>query len=872
MKDRIPIIVSSAFPDSLTYDTGLNLQYLEECGINMFICVPPNGSPDNYFCGLCKMILNSGIKLIPGQGAFLRNKYEAFIAECDKEVVGGYMLRDEPTICNWDSYIKDGINMCELDNLRDYQKENLRELYDGLREQGYFVFFNLAASSEEKYIGNSGSYEAYLRKFNEVFHPPVWMFDYYPVQVDHSQTTSDNTVWLVRYKVYYSYLKMFRDIAIETGNPFWSYCQSVSYYLNGKLAFPVPDENMLRWEAFTSLVFGAKGIAYWYYAQRGKVVDTPDDDATDTNGIKYKTSPISVKNVEGKLELAQEDSWYDMKKVNDEIISFTKVFLNTELVRLFQTNKDNFKDGELIDHPYLALDSITAPGAGLIVSHFKENDLNYFVMVSKYVEKGLNAKEREDGKKATTQIVTIRFKKRYHARFLGKGGDDTMVGGTKILGDIEEIEWTVGPGGYLIFEWDNKDVDPEYISPTPGEIPVIASSVYPESSVPERSDFVGAAECGFNAIVGWPNHLEKLYKSAEGTGVKIILAQAAYPAMDFEKFVEAYKGNPNTGAWTINDQPYIFNLFPGSDVRACDVSKLPPSYNENLSTLFDNVRRMDPEHMVYFNLPASEDPCWIGNYGNYENYLKALQIRFKPAVWMFALYPVLGSDNDFRVEYRYFYTYLEYFRRMSASSGRPFWYYCQSVSLKYNGKVHFPTPSVAMMRFEVFSALAFGAKGIAFWYYAQRKDDEKWKYIISPVTAERKRTYVWNYVKTVISEIRKFSEVFLDTEVVKVMESSFPYYLSGSGLALPYEPLVVLRIGGNTNGMIVSHLRKSGLNYLVITSRDFKNKQNVTTKFKSDSHVVEMGGGGIISRKVIQPSIYPFGEEIEWELEEGAYK
>lgn len=857
---EIPIIASTPLGtvNGLIYNAEECLKRVEECGINTVIAT------EVKFTEISGNILKTNLKMIVAQQTLNKTVFCKFVSDNKNNPrIAGWLMFDEPHYYNWhDTEGADVLGDYPPSKVDSVRKTDLRPIYKEVREldPDKMMFFNLAVSMGKHIIGNCTSYEQYLQSFQNVFYPPVWMFDFYPVEGGSDKV--DPQKYKVLYSDFYKALNDFRKISILTQRPFWYYCQSVSYKIKKIITgevfykFPTPTVQIMRYEVFTALAFGAKGISYWFYSARPDEETGKNDDNLQL--WIYLTSPVNYDRE--TMRVYETDIWNYMHQINSEIKKYTKVFLDTDVVGVYQSNNENFKDGSILALPYKSLtkleceslDSGTAPG--VIVSHLRKGNVNYFVMVSKSVTR--------------PQKVTTRFSSSA-VKSLGGGGIISQKDVTDIDGIyVNETAWEIEAGGYLIFTWEQPESDTGYIRPFQGQIPMIVSSVYPEIHEPEMEDFETAMSCGVNTIIGRPHHIDKLFEIAECTGMKIIVTQASFPPDMFIDIVRKYKDNPFLAGWLLNDQPFYYNLYPGAEVSMCDTSSLPSYYSQNLKQLYDYIRHVDPEHMVYFNFACTENPCYIGNNANYELYLRNLYARFNLPLWSFDLYPVTGGDTDWTVNYEWFYKYLLIYRNICVSTGRPFWYYAQCVSYKFKGKMHFPTPTEAMMRYEAFTALAFGAKGIVFWYYAQRKNEPNWEYVISPVTEDRQKTAVWYSLRMVISEIQELDGVFLDTEVVNIFTHGMPAYGIGV-LKVPYGPLELML--SDNPGFIVSHLRRMNTNYLLMVSKDLKRNQKLTTRFNVVSRVY-MIGGRLVAKNMIHASDgVRYSDETNWTIEAGGY-
>lgn len=448
------------------------------------------------------------------------------------------------------------------------------------------------------------------------------------------------------------------------------------------------------------------------------------------------------------------------------------------------------------------------------------------------------------------------------------------------------------PEKKLVFS--SNDADSNYISPTPGEIPVMLSSPCSEWVVPMKSDFTRALDCGANSVIvgnkrGNMERIRAAFEAAKGTGIKIIMHQDNMDEMWFMKCVKEYKDNPLLGAWKMKDEPNYFNwhdfkkqsndekMVSGSE---CDITPEYCGYvdkeawhTEDLRPVYEKIREEDPNHMVFFTLAVTYDKCRIGCYKTYESYLEAFERTFRPPVWMFDYYPVTGSDENWNVHYSDFYKWFLIFLDMSQKTKRPFWYYCQSVSYKYKGIVVFPTPTEEMLRWEAFTALAFGAKGIAYYRYTMGEDTDNTKYLSAPINREGEKTPVWYAMQTVNGEIRKYSNSFLNSDVIKIYSVGLPHdglpAMEESG-EYPYGPLLGI-LCNDGRGILFSHLKNKTVNMFIIVNKSVTEKVSFRLAFDKNQFVFYRGGGGILSRRPVDAWQAQFENEEHCVLEPGGY-
>ncbi len=148
----------------------------------------------------------------------------------------GYMLRDEPSAAGF---------------------AELRAQVDEIRaaRPGRFGYVNLFPNyANAKQLGTA-TYEEHVARFADAVDTDVLSMDHYPMM----QPKADSR------KAYCDNLDVLRRHALRKGVPFWNFFNTMPFGPHFD-----PTENSLRWQIFTSLAYGARGVLYFcYWTPRG---------------------------------------------------------------------------------------------------------------------------------------------------------------------------------------------------------------------------------------------------------------------------------------------------------------------------------------------------------------------------------------------------------------------------------------------------------------------------------------------------------------------------------------------------------------------------------------------------------------------------
>lgn len=397
-----------------------------------------------------------------------------------------------------------------------------------------------------------------------------------------------------------------------------------------------------------------------------------------------------------------------------------------------------------------------------------------------------------------------------------------------------------------------------YQSPTPGQLPIVATTPWREivdgkRIPPTQEDFDGVAACGFNtALISSPileyNRLGFDY--AAENGMSGILQQYSYTENEFMMdFVEKLKCYSNLKGYLLWDEPKYHWLIEQPAVNPnLNPNKEDPFLRRyQVREMYDWLKKNDPSKMVYMNFPYTTTIDSGENKNaedaiSYVDFLQFVEDNFRPALWCYDFYPIIqykkGVDANGDPLYNVpeirpqFYLALEEYADISRKTSRPFWAHCMCVAHDRfgDGENIYPTPTEGHLRFEAFMALAYGAQCLVYYYYAQRPNKNDYS---APIDLNGNRTEIWYNVQAINREIRKYQEVFLGCTVV----SKFFRDTSKTG----EDGIKALRVAGPVDnvtspskGVLVSHITNNGYNYLVIVSKDPFDSQEITVTFQSN--------------------------------------
>jgi hypothetical protein len=298
--------------------------------------------------------------------------------------------------------------------------------------------------------------------------------------------------------------------------------------------------------------------------------------------------------------------------------------------------------------------------------------------------------------------------------------------------------------------------------------------------------------------------------------------------------------------WYIWDEPgknrelcSPFNLIPNDDFK--DINRMVkqlrnnPKYNTKLD--FINL------FPTYWDETETLE--------DYENYLNAFfdSQEIKPRVLCFDHYPFLKEDKGgFRKDY---YSNLEIIRKKSIEWNIPFWMIILS-----SGHDNYINPTFEQIRFQVYSALAYGAKGIGYYLYSKSFGQigyRSWileNFVDDSNVADSLHGPLYLPVKKLNDEIQKLGVILTNLNSKRILHTSnfpndqlfirsgFSHYSNEKSLIkeiLPFDSLSTQRnilIGEFTN----KNLENSD-NYFLIVNKDFNKSCNVKIVLSEDKEI-----------------------------------
>jgi hypothetical protein len=367
---------------------------------------------------------------------------------------------------------------------------------------------------------------------------------------------------------------------------------------------------------------------------------------------------------------------------------------------------------------------------------------------------------------------------------------------------------------------------PPSLSAPEQPFPVLAWAGVPENqTTPER--YRELADCGFNVNFSGYSSADANARAMDvgnAIGVKVMVSCPELRA-DPEATVKRFKDHPAHGGYYLRDEP-----------GAGDFAEL--------AKWAERIRAADGES-------DAKRPCYVNLFPNYATVGKGGQLgtdtypeyvdRFISEVRLpmvsFDHYPVVAAGKGPPSVRGEWYENLEIVCSAARKAGKPVWAFALSVP---HGP--YPAPTVAHLRLQVFSNLAYGAQVIQYFTYWTPASDT-WNFHDGPIRPDGTRAPVYDHVKQVNREVQALRGVFLGATVESVGHTGeqLPRGTRAYQAAAP-----VRKVTTKGQGAVVSLLSNGGRRFLVVVNRDVNERMPLAVALEEGTVVDRVDQNGTL--------------------------
>ena len=418
----------------------------------------------------------------------------------------------------------------------------------------------------------------------------------------------------------------------------------------------------------------------------------------------------------------------------------------------------------------------------------------------------------------------------------------------------------------------------------PGHIPLVAmGNIEDEAGEISLKHFSLIQECGLNVFIRSlhdHNIIRKYLESAEKTGVKVIAGYGfrapniskfsynppteeamltlqeivpQYPGwvskimtwkIQLEKLFEycenrVLAGNPNLldnfAGFLLQDEPKASQMwrlvYQGNEFEKKFIShgigQMPIFTSTLLPDLTTGVSSKNAiKACDLYSGGLNTAINYLTGYSkinNYNDYVNLYDSMFNPPFIAFDAYPFREDKNQQKSSMRSFFNSLIYFQSRKAENGKDFWSTVLTQEITDKLGNHYSAPTIGRIRFGAFISLLYGATGLQFFRFFQEEDNNDESYNAAPVNSYGIKTQTFNYLKTVVQQIKKIEGIILSTKSALTAVTKAPPLadlteIPGIKKMGKYNFGVIKKISEETSGFILSHMYNSKYNYIFVVS------------------------------------------------------
>jgi hypothetical protein len=267
--------------------------------------------------------------------------------------------------------------------------------------------------------------------------------------------------------------------------------------------------------------------------------------------------------------------------------------------------------------------------------------------------------------------------------------------------------------------------------------------------------------------------------------------------------IEAVRKNPAVYGYFLCDEPGA-SSFPG------------------LAIMTSLVRDTAPEKPAYMNLfPNYAGPGQLGA-DTYAQYLDEFASTVRPA-WMCYDHYALMDDGSLRPSY---WANLEEMRATARKYNLPFWNIILAIA-----HFHYRIPTADDLRFEVYSSLACGARGIVYYSYFNYPIGN---YRGAAIDQFGHRTPTWDNIQNVNLQIQKLAPTLLKL----TSDSVYHFGTVPQGCQGPDTNSLVAAMNGDFGVGDFTHV--DGTRYVMIVNEDVRTSTPCFPRFRHAYKSVEL--------------------------------
>jgi hypothetical protein len=360
--------------------------------------------------------------------------------------------------------------------------------------------------------------------------------------------------------------------------------------------------------------------------------------------------------------------------------------------------------------------------------------------------------------------------------------------------------------------------------PVPPEaFPILGWAGVPEQQTSLKR-YREMADAGFTINFASASNADGVLKQldiAKTTGLKMLVSCGDLLNEKAAVTVNRLKGHPALAGYYVRDEP-----------SASDFA--------TVAAQVKRIQAADKRHPCYVNLfPNYATPGRTSQLGTdtYQQYVDRFVQEVPVPIFSFDHYPVTAGPDGHASLRPEWYENLEIIAAAARKTRKPMWAFALSCP-----HAVYPTPTLAHLRVQVYSDLAYGAQVIQYFTY-WAPEPKEFNFHDAPITVDGKRTATYDLVKQMNREIQALRGVFLGAKVLSVGHTgkTLP---RGTRAYRPESPVKVLKTGGI--GAVISTLSCEARRFLVIVNRNINGPMPLTVELDGSAQVQRVAKGGTL--------------------------
>lgn len=319
-------------------------------------------------------------------------------------------------------------------------------------------------------------------------------------------------------------------------------------------------------------------------------------------------------------------------------------------------------------------------------------------------------------------------------------------------------------------------------------------------------------DCGIN-VAGFvfPKQLDMV----QAAGMKGIVADPRLSNYDWTNVDAAVaRKNVESVIAEVGNHPAVFGYYLRDEP--------PSSYFDGLEKVASVVREKAPGKWPYINLfPNYAEPGQLGAK-DYAEYLDKFLATCKPTTLSYDNYSLM-DDGSLRDGY---WTNLEQMRGAAKKAKVPFWNIVLSVS-----HFNYREPTAADFRFQVYTTLAYGGRGISYFTYFAPKVGN---YRMAPIDQYGNQTPTWYFMQNANLQLKMLAPTMLKL----TSDDVYHFGTVPAGCHGPGKESLVETAGGTLMAGEFTH--EDGSRWVLLVNRDPVKSCVCDPKFRKQPKAVKM--------------------------------